>query len=60
MIITVHRVVVKLSGDQISTAKASKLVSVVNNNAASLSVEVKNVVAGNRMIFYGQVSETLS
>ena len=52
MHITVHRVVVQLSGDQISAAKASELVSVVNNNASALSLQVKNVVAGNRYSMY--------
>ena len=40
----------QLSGDQISAAKASELISVVNNNANTLSLQVKNVVAGNRIL----------
>ena len=50
MIITVHRIVVQLSGDQISAAKAFELVNVVNNNANALSLQVRNVVAGSRIL----------
>ena len=59
MIITLNRVVVQLSGDQISAAKASNLVSVVNSKAGSLSLQVKNVAAGTChgiMIFHRNVS----
>ena len=59
MHITVHRVVVQLSGDRISAAKVSELVSVVNNNANALSLQVKNVIAGNR-ILHVQSLEILS
>ena len=34
----------QLSGDKISASKASELVSVVNNNANTLSLQVKNIV----------------
>lgn len=40
----IHRVVVQLSGDKISESKASELVSVVNDNANTLSLQVKNIV----------------
>ena len=49
------RVVVQLSGDQISVAKASELVSVVNNNANALSLQVRNVAAGNRIFLFFHV-----
>ena len=55
MIITVHRVVVQLSGDQISAAKAFELVNVVNNNANALSLQVRNVVAGSTVAGYSTV-----
>ena len=51
MIIIVNRVVVQLSGDQISAAKASELVAVVRNNADSLPVQVKNIDTGASYIF---------
>ena len=34
----------QLSGDKISSSKASELVSVVNDNANTLSLQVKNIV----------------
>lgn len=48
----VHRVVVQVSGDQISAARASELVDVVNSNANTLSLPVKNVVAGNSRVSF--------
>ena len=41
-----HRVVVQFSGNQISAAKASELVTVVSSNTGSLPVQVKNVTTG--------------
>ena len=40
----IHRVVVQLSGDKISASKVSELISVVNDNANTLSLQVKNIV----------------